>query len=205
LALSFVLLVILLYFTPKVFIIHLIPVGIISIGYTIPFLSGKRLRDLNFLKIFLIAIVWSYVACLPVIVEIGWTALVIPFLFEKFFFLMAITLPFDIRDIKIDKGLKTIPKLIGTSKSYALAQSFLFLGLLCSLLIWWMASSGGACHSQHTVLQWMAVTVISYLITSFLIHLSKNKESDYYFSGLLDSTLCFKGALLTLGVATSIF
>ena len=49
--------------------------------------------------------------------------------FERFLFIMAITIPFDIRDLKIDNqvGLKTIPSILGIKKSKMIAYFLLIL------------------------------------------------------------------------------
>lgn len=104
--------------------------------YYIP--SGKkklRLRDVNFLKIFLIAFVWT------------WLTFVLPFVdagikvnsryalmaCERFLFTFIITVPFDLRDIKFDlqRNLKTISNKIGFKKSIILINAgVVFLILL---------------------------------------------------------------------------
>ena len=76
------------------------------------------LRDVPFLKIFIIAFVWSYVTLLlPALylgVEINYF-LISNFL-QRFLFILAISIPFDIRDFKIDR-MKTLPNTIGVENS----------------------------------------------------------------------------------------
>jgi 4-hydroxybenzoate polyprenyltransferase len=51
---------------------------------------------------------------------------------QRFFFIAAITIPFDIRDLNFDdKNLKTLPQVIGIQKSKVVGLFFLmlFLGL----------------------------------------------------------------------------
>jgi len=78
--------------------------ALISLGYAIPFVSGKkRLRDFNYIKIFLIAIVWSWVTVLLPAIEIDkiWTPEIWMVAAERSLFIFAICLPFDIRDMEI--------------------------------------------------------------------------------------------------------
>ena len=42
--------------------------------------------------------------------------------------MIAITIPFDIRDLKIDGQLKTLPKMIGVTNSYRLSLFLLMVG-----------------------------------------------------------------------------
>lgn len=114
-------------------------VGLMSLGYTFPILKigGKSvaLRQIVGLKVFLIAIVWSLsVVWLPV-VEYYSTSDII--LWQSAFywsilvalFILAITIPFDIRDIKQDNiyKLKTIPIILGEAKAKSLCY-FLIVG-----------------------------------------------------------------------------
>ncbi len=99
----------------------LIAMALISLAYALPVYKkgGEllRLRDVPGLKIFLIAIVWS-------IVTEGFPALVsgnsmefLPVL-ERFLFIFALTIPFDIRDLRFDNhDLSTIPQYLGVRKA----------------------------------------------------------------------------------------
>lgn len=167
-------------------IILLIPVGLISILYTLPLFGAKRLRDLHLIKIFLIAFVWAYLGVLPMIIDEVSNHLIRLVFLEKFLFILAITLPFDIRDLGIDGSLMTIPKVIGSRKSYQVAAFALIIGLLTFGLY----SSIG--HPPLPI-QTIVAVFLAYAITAYCIILSRNKSSDYYFSGLLDSTLIIRG------------
>ena len=93
--------------------------GIMSLLYVLPILTkGRRLRDLNYLKIFVISIVWAMLTvALPSAKQlIGLSSSTQSILFlERFLFIFAITLPFDIRDLSVDKlmEVKTIPAALG--------------------------------------------------------------------------------------------
>lgn len=165
-------------------IIQLIPVGIISFLYTLPILTqNKRLRDFHYIKIFLIAIVWAYVASLPLL-SAPFSALHLGLYFlEKLLFILAITLPFDIRDLEIDGygDLKTIPSVMGKTATYRLVYLLLGIG---SLALGY--SYGGL------------LSIAIYGLTGIAIWASRGKESDYYYSGLLDGTLIMRGVLVWL-------
>jgi len=171
-------------------IILLIPVSLISFLYTLPLLGSTRLRDMHLIKIFLIAFVWSYLGALPIYLSgarlglVGWVFV------EKYFFLLAITLPFDIRDMNIDGKLKTIPTVVGVQKTYFLAYTSLIISY--SIFI--------CCTSvlvDNREMYWIIAVSFAYMISALFIHMSRNKTSDYYYSGLLDSTLIIRGLAFT--------
>lgn len=92
--------------------------GGLSVLYPLKFQFGKksfRLRDLPFLKIFIIALVWS-------VVGVGFNYAFwnvspdIKYLITQFLFIIIITLPFDIRDRETDMQthVSTIPTVFGS-------------------------------------------------------------------------------------------
>ena len=168
-------------------ILLLLPAGICSLLYVLPILSRKRrLRDINYIKIFLIAFTWSYIAIIP-IMEIAEASYTWISFIEKFFFILAITLPFDIRDSHIDRltRLKTVPSQLGYSSTYILAYTLLAIaGLLF-------------CYQHSTAAVTMTYSII-YFVTALAIWISSGKQSDYYYSGLLDGTLVLRGVMIYL-------
>ena len=165
--------------------LSLIVPGIISLGYVIPFLSGKkRLRDFNHIKIFLIAIVWSWVTVFLPAFEIG-EATTLPvglMILERAFFIFAITLPFDIRDLKVDShsNVQTIPAVIGIEKTKVLGTVSLVLALLMTVINWYSAS-----YNVNVLLG----LSVSFLSTWFFIHQSDKIKHDYFFTGVIDGTM----------------
>jgi hypothetical protein len=147
----------------------LIAMGAIAVLYPLEIPVAKkqkiRLRDLPFLKIFLIALVWSGMAVLlPATEAGGWDALnskSIGLCMLQFLFILSITLPFDINDWRIDRmtGVKTIPHILGIRKSQHLT-----LGI--SLLYWlgmWAWSYG---HLQHGNTALLYCVGLALLLTS---------------------------------------
>lgn len=162
--------------------------GLVSLGYVLPVFKGRkyRLRDFNFIKIFLIAAVWGYVTVLLPMMEHQsftnqrfWLLLI-----ERMLFIFAITLPFDLRDLDVDQHnkVRTIPSTIGLQKTIYLAIVLLMAGwLICFLIL------DGS--------QLIGVTA-GYLITGLLIWFSKNWKHDYWFTGVLDGTMLIRLASL---------
>ena len=117
--------------------------GFLSVVYALPLDKigiRKRLRDIPFIKIFLIALTWTITAVLLPILESN----VYPDLFVRrivllfsiqFIYLLFITLPFDINDIERDIATqtKTIATTLGARKSQMLC---FLLFLLDSYLLY---------------------------------------------------------------------
>ncbi len=95
--------------------------GIFTLLYVFPlFGEGKNLRGFAGIKIYVIAFVWSGVTVLlPLVNETDlfqWN--VIATLFQRFLFIFALTLPFEIRDLRFDMAnLKTVPQIFGVYKT----------------------------------------------------------------------------------------
>ncbi len=172
-------------------IVALIPVGIISLLYTLPLFSEKRrLRDYHYIKIILISFVWAYIATLPLYLNgAQWNGLGLYFS-EKFLFILAITLPFDIRDLEIDgyTELRTIPKLIGVKQTYALCLALLAIGLGIQLYV------------GYPSLALVYPFGFIYVLTALAIIISRGRKSDLYYSGMLDGTLVMRGLVLLVGI-----
>ncbi len=103
--------------------------GVVSIFYGVPFYKNKSLRDLPFIKIFIISFIWAAMTVsFPLLSAnninqylIVNTKYPIPYLLflEKFLFVLAITLLCDVNDADWDKkgGVKTIPNFFGLDKT----------------------------------------------------------------------------------------
>ena len=162
----------------------------LSLAYVLPFIgqSKKRLRDLNFIKIALIALVWAYVTVLLPLIE--WeVALRFEHLLiysERCLFIFAITLPFDIRDWAIDKkqGVLTIPAIIGVFKTKILGTATLLGWLILSALLYPIPILGSF--------------ICSALLSVALLWGSHSKRSDFYYTGLVDGTILFQYILVQL-------
>lgn len=162
-------------------IIFLLHLGIISIFYNIPFSIANSylfpLRSLPFFKIFLIAYVWASISAFlpgfqsnePVI-----NPLSIKIFISYFFYILAITLPFDIRDYYADqkKFLPTIPHLIGNLNTKIL--SIVCLSVF-SIIIW-----------DKVEIKYFSLLI---LITSGLIVYSSPKRKSHYFLLYMDGTI----------------
>ncbi len=197
LAISIIGFLVALCFTTKETLMVLAPMAFVTLFYSIP-VSGtknhlRRLRDIPYLKIFLIAAVWSGATILlPVfqanepLNQLDVAALIT----ERFLFIFAITLPFDIRDIKADlqQGLKTIPMLTTEKNVLSLSYGALFFSMLISVFHYQQK------ENWHIVL----ALVVSMLSTFYVLKSEKMKRMIYYHYGILDGTILLQGILVIL-------
>ena len=185
------------FLVKKEVLIVLAPIAILTFLYSIPVLGNKKqlfsLREIPYLKIFLIAIVWSSATILlPVIQsdEVFDKAHVVALLTERFFFIFAIAIPFDVRDLESDKhaGIKTIPLLLSEKKALTIS----FLSLLLFFLI-----SFFHYQSQN---DWFIIEALglSALTTYLFLRSEKIKNLSWYHHGVLDGAMLLQG-LLVLG------
>ena len=178
-------------------LLTLAPIAAITLFYSLPIFGNRqsifRLREIPFLKIFLIAFVWSASTTLLPIIQSGhafnWGH-VVAMLAERFFFVFAITIPFDIRDMESDKqaGLKTIPLLLSENKSWTIAY--------VALLLFWLIS---LVHYQP-LNYWFALVALSISALSTFIFLKSEKirRLPLYHYGILDGTMLLQGLLVLL-------
>ena len=175
----------------KVQLALIIP-ALISLGYVLPFLSGKRrLRDLNHIKIYLVAIVWAWITVvLPALeyriidVTITYKSLIFMAL-ERVLFIFAITIPFDVRDLKIDEhtGVKTLPAQLGASRAKGLAIAALLLMLVLVFN-----------NPFYATLP--LGLLLSAIITAIIVWFSDRVSHDYYFTGAVDGMMLLQFILI---------
>ena len=159
-----------------IFVAHL---GLISTLYNVPNREESRsiipFRSIPFLKVFLISYVWASISSiLPAIDTREFSQEYVWIFTSHFLFILAITLPFDIRDLKTDlkNNIITVPNVIGITGTKIFALSTLFLSNL--IIIY-----------QKQGLALLAV----FIIAGFLIIKSSPKRKDHYYTIFIDGTI----------------
>lgn len=164
--------------------------GFVSILYVLRI--GKRkgrslaVRELPFIKIVLIALSWVITGVIFPFVHHGdWAVLeskeLLWISFEKFCFIIAITIPFDIRDLEYDdKGMKTIPQLLGINGSLwmsriliVVAAGFVVLGGFYEI------------YSPAAV----GALLTCYVFIGGTFEYARIKRDELYYTGWLDGTI----------------
>ena len=176
------------------FYIPLSVLGLISAAYILPlFNNGKRLRDIGYIKILLIAIVWATVFVLPYwsSTTVLDTTHVILIWTEKCLFILALTLPFDIRDKDLDQKSKvsTIASLY-TDKT--LKRLIIILILLSSILV-----------VISFMLRYYSIELMTLLILCYGVQYWTTKNvtkttTELYYLGGLDSFILLHGLIYIL-------
>jgi len=162
----------------KVFIVF---VALLSVLY--PF----GLRKIPFIKIFIISFVWAVSTMLLLALEnnIPISQTIVLQLLSRFLFVFAITIPFDIRDLKYDdQNTQTIPLFFGTLKARFIAILSLFICLAISVFQ----------YLEKTIISSnLLALILLYFVASILIVKSDEKRSEMYFSFWVESLsiLCY--------------
>ncbi len=194
-------------FVPFHILATLLPVALISIGYTIPCLPWKgkwlRLRDLPGIKVFLIALVLGLTTVLlPVLAYSSYGSLMSPAIFiiflRRMFFIFAITIPFDIRDLEYDQrnGTRTIPVILGVTKAKAVAFFALAIFIGLALFQYFMVS--------NTKIEYVFALVLSALISAWMISISGKKKQDRFYSVFLEGMMLLQCLLILMASKLSL-
>lgn len=164
-------------------IFYLIPLFALSGLYNVKIGTFKGLRHIPFVKTFVIALVWAYSVSVPLIYYNPYNPTAFLFL-RNFLFILAITLPFDIRDLERDpKWLKTLPQVLGVNATKNLAISLLFVFLM-------------SCWFYNKNAFFLKADFIVVLITSLLVYSAKPNQGDRLYLIGLDGTLILRVLLV---------
>lgn len=172
----------------KILYILILPCTLSAL-YVLPvFSKSRRLRDFPFVKIFLIAITWTWFSTWYIINDMEHSVSTIIIL-EQMCFMIGITLPFDIRDLDIDKKdqVRTIATQIGKRRSQYLASIMIGLSFLGMCII--------LSKLSIIYISTISVYLLLYLFVITVIFVDKTYRKDIMITGLLDGCLLAKGLL----------
>ena len=153
--------------------------GVITFFYAIPvmipkkylFDDHKNLRQIGGLKVYVIALVWTFTSVfLPVInTDVTLNADVVILAIQRFYFVLVLMFPFEIRDLIYDSlKLATIPQKIGVKKTKVIGVLLLILFVLLD-------------YFKDIVNEKILLsTSIIALITLALLLFSNKNQSKYY-------------------------
>lgn len=159
--------------------------GIISYFYAakVPFLN-KPLRELPYLKIHLIVFVWILTCFVfPRFNQHDIQGVYLKLIPINYLYILAITIPFDMRDLKHDyPSQKTIPQRLG--EKWARIYALILIVLFYALSVFFFEK-----------LRENSLFAIAVALQYVLIQNSSNSRPDWYFSGAID------GGIILLGLA----
>ena len=181
-------------------LIFLLVPGLFALGYAVPIkLPGMktiRLRELPFVKIFLVAWVWAtFTVGLPLVQQSGMQELLTTDNFLLFFsravFIFAITIPFDIRDLAYDsdKHIATIPSRFGIEKSKYISLFLLFI---------FIASSFVRCNFGFCNLYEFCALVTSALVSAVLVVMVNSQRKELFYSLGIEGTMIIQWTVVLL-------
>ena len=170
---------------------YLSPLFILSLAYFIPVV---KLRKNAWFKLITLVVVWTMTTAIVPQLLNGFlinTAFIIHAL-TRFCFMLAICIPFDIRDMGIDKAenVSTLPLQYGEKTTRNLA-------LICIILyIVFIVTENFTSVISLSVLSGL---LLSTTATLFFIAFCNSKRSEYYFVAGIDGTMILQGAILIVG------
>lgn len=172
--------------------------GVITFFYAIPFLpkhlfvdNQQNLRSVSGLKVYVIALVWSGVTVflplinnyIPIDTDVILTGI------QRFVFIIALMLPFEIRDLQYDNlKLGTIPQKIGIKKTKVMGLLLLFCFVVLEFF------------KENLPLSFKIVSVVIVLVTILFLLFSKKEQGKYYSSFFVEGiTVLWLVMLLVIG------
>lgn len=157
----------------------LLPLLLATVFYVIPFKKKfSGLRNIPGLKLFLIAITWTgLTSYLPMFsADLNTSQQVLISGAQRFLFIIAITIPFDIRDAQFDlPELHTLPQVIGINNSKIIALIALALIVVADFWI----------PHENTNLLWIDVFIMS--LSMLMIVFTGMKQSRFYTAFWIES------------------
>ena len=174
--------------------------GAISLGYAYPFISykGQRLsiRRIPYLKLWIIVLAWilsTTVVPLIDIVDLNSTddrLSTIFFALQQGAFIVALTIPFDVRDLEVDYPFqRTLPMVFGVEWSIKFAQRAMIAAFIFAFFNYLIGF-----FAFPQMLVQMAISALGY----FVVARGKKQRSPLYYSIVLDGMILLQGVVVIL-------
>lgn len=177
------------FFNDYKIIFYLSPLLILSLAYFFP---SIKLRKNTWFKLLTLAIVWTMVtAVVPALlnqINPFSTAAILHF-FVRFIFMIGICIPFDIRDMEIDKkeNVFTLSQKLGENKTRWIAFGFMFIYIL--LIV-------GEFSLHMFSMKIFIALMLTAIANAIIVFMSSSKRSEYFYTALLDGTMILQGIIL---------
>lgn len=184
----------LFHLKPKNFMVLCI-IGAITVLYSFPFLpfkNKKRLKDFGLLKILTLTYVWTLITVwFPMVTLTKITPDFQLVFMQRFAFMFALCLAFDIRDMRSDsqKGIRTLPVALGKRWSYIIIYATLVIFLILSIM-----------HFRQTLhFMQLNAMIISALATFFMVEQAKTNDTDIFYLSGIDGMMLLQAVLVIAG------
>ena len=169
--------------------------GIISLGYIMPLVFRKRLRDIGVSKIILISLVWATLPIVNILDSPDIKLIALVFI-EHFFFIFALTLPFDVRDQELDDKaqVSNLANTLGLKRLKTLLVLCLTLAALSAFLLYYFD------FYNLGLLILVSIMLVAQLMSTRDLN---TKKSELYYLFYLDSFILIKGLIYWIGISAS--
>jgi 1,4-dihydroxy-2-naphthoate octaprenyltransferase len=170
--------------------------ALLTIGYSYPLLfwrSKRKLREYGIAKVIILALVWTISTVFLPLQDPHWYAHPIVWLVmaRRFLFMIALCLPFDIRDVEKDQlqGIATVPNVIGVQRTYRLINQILLAIFVLTMPAFFLGA-------------WGITTAIlfSVVFTGIIIYLSRQNKHALMYLGAIDGMILLQALLVTFFV-----
>lgn len=173
--------------------------GLLSMAYALPVLSSKpQLRNHGFLKVFIVAFIWtSFTFLAPILIEYGleftqqhtfiwdWILLYI----QRFLLVVILMIPFELRDMQQDQLYsRTIPQYFGISNTK-------WLGALLAM-VWLILTFA----RERYVFVEVSSRFVIWLILLLIVGLSSTKQRPYFASFWVEAVPMLFWLILISGI-----
>jgi hypothetical protein len=185
-------LVISLFKMPAIILQTCIVLALLSFAYSVPMLplkEKKRLKYYGWIKIILLATVWTIVtAVLPMLYH---NMRLADYPFEiaiRFTLLLPLCLAFDIRDMQTDinEGIYTVPNRIGVKNTYHVIDSIVLLFIVFSAIQYYRYPSATRIVAE----------IITAIAVKCVVVYTKTHHTDRAYLGLVDGIMLLYAILI---------
>lgn len=188
-AIGFLGVVITFFFNDYKIVYYLSPLLILSLAYFFP---SIKLRQNTWFKLLTLAMVWTMVtAVVPALLNRtnSFSINTILHFFVRFIFMIGICIPFDIRDLEIDKkeNVFTLSQKLGENKTRWIAFGFMLLYILLIIAEF--------SQDMFPMKIFIALTLTA-IVNAIIVLMSSSKRSEYFYTALLDGTMILQGIVL---------
>ena len=188
-----------LFIQPKT-LLCFIPLALITLAYSVPVLKvkgkKKRLREIFLVKITTLALVWSFTTVTLPMIDNGidlFTKSSVALFIQRFLFMFAICIPFEIRDMEQEKKWSntTLPIYIGVKGSKLIG----LLSLLIFIILVYLQFGKSLDEMNNNFALPLYCSAVA---ASLLIIFSSQHRSKYYCRIFVDGTMQLQFILLLL-------
>lgn len=173
--------------------------GLLSMAYALPVLSSKpQLRNHGFLKVFIVAFIWtSFTFLAPILIEYGlefaqqhtfiwdWILLYI----QRFILVVILMIPFELRDMQQDQLYsRTIPQYFGISNTKWLGALLAMVWLILTFV------------RERYVFVEVSSRFVIWLVLLLIVGLSSTRQRPYFASFWVEAVPMLFWLILISGI-----